>query len=164
MATKAAISLEEHLRTSYEHEPEYVDGELEERPLGTKKHARLQRRLGAALERFQLPEIFTELTLRLGPSKTRIPDVCAFVEDPEGEHPSVPPYLVVEISSPDDRLSKVIGKLEEYRQFGVLHTWLIIPETEEFFVYANGGLTPVDSFQIPSIGLELGRRELFPKA
>lgn len=93
---KTALTLEEHLHTSYEHEPEYVDGVLEERPLGAKNHSRLQRRLGAALERFPLPEIFTELTIRLGPTKTRIPDVCAFLEDPEGEHPSVPPFLAVE--------------------------------------------------------------------
>lgn len=164
MATKAAISLEEHLRTSYEREPEYVDGELEERPLGTKKHARVQRRLGAALERFPLPEIFTELTIRLTPNKTRIPDVCAFLDDPEGEHPNVPPYLAVEILSPDDKLTNVLEKLEEYKQFGVTHTWLIKPETEEFLVYESGTLRVVDAFRIPEIGLVLERRDLFAKS
>lgn len=164
MATKAALSLEAHLRTSYEHEPEYVDGELEERPLGTKKHAKLQRRLGAALERFSLPEIFTELTLCIGPSKTRIPDVCAFLEDPEGEHPAAPPYIAVEILSPDDKLGKVLLKLAEYEQFGVTHLWLLNLETEEFFVFDDGRLTPVNEFRIPELGLLLGRADLFPKS
>ena len=35
--------------------------------------------------------------------------------------PASPPLLIVEISSPDDRLDAMLQKLEEYRVWGVQH-------------------------------------------
>ena len=43
MAARALISVEEYLRTSYDPDCEYVDGEVQERIVGQKKHAKLQK-------------------------------------------------------------------------------------------------------------------------
>jgi hypothetical protein len=49
MATSALVLVEEYLRTSYEPDSEYVDGELVERNAGEKPHSKLQGALGAYL-------------------------------------------------------------------------------------------------------------------
>ncbi|MBM3756442.1 MAG: Uma2 family endonuclease [Acidobacteria bacterium] len=161
MATKAAISLEEHLRTPYEREPEYVDGMLEERPFGTIKHGELQSRIAAALRRVGFRTVGSEITILIAPAKTRIPAVIAYVEKRREAHPSVPPFVAVEIFSPGDSVDRVSNKLEEYAQFGVRHLWLVAPETEKLFVYSVGVLVPVDEFQVPELDAIFTARELF---
>ena len=51
MAAGTIVPLEEYLRTSYEPDCEYVDGELVERNAGSRKHSRLQGLLVAYLMR-----------------------------------------------------------------------------------------------------------------
>jgi hypothetical protein len=43
MASRTLISVEEYLRTSYRPDCEYVDGEVLERNMGEKSHAKLQK-------------------------------------------------------------------------------------------------------------------------
>jgi len=43
MLTGTAIPVEEYLRTSYEPDMEYVDGQLVERSVGEHRHSRTQR-------------------------------------------------------------------------------------------------------------------------
>jgi len=42
MGTAAGVSLDEYLRTSYDPDCEYVDGEVVERNLGERDHSKLQ--------------------------------------------------------------------------------------------------------------------------
>jgi hypothetical protein len=42
MATTAQIALSDYLKTSYDPDLEYVDGELQERNVGETDHARVQ--------------------------------------------------------------------------------------------------------------------------
>jgi Uma2 family endonuclease len=37
---------------------------------------------------------------------------------------------VIEILSPEDRMSKYQRRLQDYRQAGILHLWVINPETK----------------------------------
>lgn len=161
IATKAAISLEEHLRTPYEHEPEYVDGELEERPLGTIIHGELQSRISAALRRAGFRTAGSEITVQITPTKTRIPDVIAFAAKRREYHPSTPPDVAVEILSPGDSVEKVLVKFREYAQFGVPHIWLVVPESMEFFVYSSGRLLATESFVVAEPKAVLTKDEMF---
>jgi hypothetical protein len=42
MATSTRVPIEVYLRSSYEPDAEYVDGEIEERPMGERDHAAWQ--------------------------------------------------------------------------------------------------------------------------
>lgn len=56
----------------------------------------------------------------------------------------VAPELVVEIMSPDDRWSEVMGKIEEYLNIGVQMVWVADPKTRSIYAYRS--LTDVQRF------------------
>jgi Uma2 family endonuclease len=58
----------------------------------------------------------------------------------------VPPELVVEILSPDDRYGEVMEKLEEYLALGVDLVWIVDPEHRCVLAY-RGSLFDVERFE-----------------
>jgi Uma2 family endonuclease len=104
----------------------------------------------------------TELRLQLSPELVRIPDVCAFAEtEPAEEIPTRPPYVTVEIVSPDDRYSELVQKLNEYWTWGVKHVWLAGPCTRKLSVYDSAGLHEVTAFSLPEFDLHITAADLF---
>ena len=94
-------------------------------------------------------------------SAFRIPDVSVFHPTaPVESVPSHPPFIVVEILSPEDRMSKVRGKLEEYRAWGVPHVWLVDPHERRLYT-CDQGLTEVSGLRAPEIGLEVTAANIF---
>jgi len=147
MGAQTLISLEEYLTTSYSPDREYRDGVVMERNLGKKAHARLQLKLGSYFNRrrkeWQI-EAFTELRIRVRKDWYPIPDVCVYaLPVPEEEVPSRPPFLWIEILSPDDRMSDVWRKADELLANGVPYVWIIDPDTLESELRTRAGLQPV---------------------
>lgn len=160
MATKALITPEQYFATQFEREPELVRGELAERPLPNLIHGRTQQRLAVHLD--SVGYCCTEVRMRLAEDLYRIPDVAVFEgKGPAEAVPSSPPLLVVEISSPDDRLDAMLQKLEEYRAWGVPHIWLIEPELKRIHVYDRGSLTAVSRLELAQFGFAVSAEELF---
>ena len=160
MATKALITPELYLATRFEREPELVRGELVERPLPTLTHGRTQQRLAVRLDGVGF--CCTEVRMRLTEDLYRIPDVAVFAgSGPTDQVPSSPPLLVVEISSPDDRLDAMLQKLEEYRTWGVQHIWLVEPDLKQMHVYQDGSLAQVSRLELPQFGFAVTAAELF---
>ena len=166
MSTKTAVSIEEYLRTSYEDlDREYVDGEIVERTLPTSLHSKAQCRLGRIFDTFgDTRPLYarTEQRSRVSATRVRIPDVSVYSgEEPTDPVPVAPPLIAIEILSPDDRESKLIDKLEEYRLWGVRHLWLVNPEARKLHVYEKGALQEVDSFEVPEFELRVTDTEIF---
>jgi Uma2 family endonuclease len=160
MATRALITAEQYLAMHFEREPELVHGELAEKPLPNKSHGRIQQCLAVLLD--GAGYCCTEVRMRLAEDLYRIPDVALFQNgDPGEEIPSSPPLVVVEITSPDDRLHDILQKLAEYEQWGVRYIWLIEPELKKCHVYRDGSLTPVSQFELPIIPFSLETSKLF---
>lgn len=160
MATRALITAEQYLSMRFEREPELVHGELAEKTLPNKSHGRIQQRLAVLLD--GAGYCCTEVRMRLAEDLYRIPDVALFQNgDPGEEIPSSPPLIVVEITSPDDRLHDILQKLAEYEQWGIRYVWLIEPELKKCHVYRNGSLTPVSQFELPEIPFSLETSKLF---
>ena len=163
MATKALITPEQYLATHFEREPEFVHGELVERTLPTFPHGEIQLKLGSrllALQRSHRVYTGVEVRMRLAGDVYRIPDIALWTEPP-ARIPSAAPLLVVEVSSPDDRLHDLLQKLEEYRVWGVHHIWLVEPELKKFHVYDNGSLTEVSRLELAEFGFAVTAAELF---
>ncbi len=158
MATKAALSEEEYLRTSYSGvDREFRDGELLERSVPTYFHGRMQ---GLFFFFFNLycrakniyPTVETRIRLRSG--RYVIPDVAVYwPTQPTTGLPEELPLIVIEILSPDDRMSEVVDKLAEYREHAIPHIWLADPDRNAFYVYRDG-LNQVQSVYIPEADLE----------
>jgi Uma2 family endonuclease len=98
--------------------------------------------------------------MRLRAGLYLIPDVAVFYPDEPGEVPDFPPLVAIEILSPDDRLSAVRDKLEEYRAWGVAHVWLVDPHSKRMYT-CNGGLAEVQALAVPELGVELKASDVF---
>ena len=130
------VSLEEYLATAYEPDCDFVDGTIEERNLGEWEHAILQSNIIEYLRaryKSQGIRVPTELRLRVTPGRVRIPDLCVFLTDPKQRVPSTPPFLCIEILSPEDRMSRVEVRINDFLAMGVNTVWLIDPETRQAY-------------------------------
>lgn len=160
MASSTLLTVDQYLKTPYEWEPEYVRGELIERPTPNKIHARL-----VALLTRRLPEaafFYVEFRMRLSTDVIRIPDLAIFAAEPE-DFPASPPIATIEVISPDDRLSEILRKCGEYREWGVPNIWVIEPDVRKFYVY-TAGLSEVAQFELPEYGFSVSAESLFAEA
>ncbi|MEP7354437.1 MAG: Uma2 family endonuclease [Acidobacteriota bacterium] len=127
------VSVAEYVRTAYSPDCDYVDGEIQERNLGEQDHSRLQKKLIMYLgfrESQWGVEVFPEQRVQVSPTRFRIPDVCVVVGEPDGKIFRKPPFLCIEVLSPEDRLSRVRDRVDDYLRMGVAYIWVLDPETK----------------------------------
>jgi Uma2 family endonuclease len=137
LISRPLISVEEYLASSYEPDCDYVDGHIEERNLGESAHARLQLRIGAYLLAHYESDgavVGTEWRIRVSPTRIRIPDACVFLADPVEAVPTKPPFICIEVLSPEDRMSRVQKRLQDFLEMGVPYVWLLDPQTKQAYV------------------------------
>jgi len=154
MATNTLLSKENYLRTSFDGpEPDYVDGELVERSLPNYLHSRVQGRLMDAFKPWDdRRQMFraSEVRLRVAPERFRIVDFSIFTSDQDELIPRDPPYVVVEIVSPDDRYEELMSKLADYEQAGVEYIFVADPPVRRLSRYTRGDLSAVTAIELPS--------------
>jgi Uma2 family endonuclease len=158
MGTKTLISPEEYLKTYFpEREPEYVRGELKEKPLPDIIHGLLQIKLGALLSRLGSHGVVpaSEVRCRVGPDVYRLPDLALFSAGPFEKIPSAPPLMVAEIVSEDEKRTELIAKLRDYAAWGVPNIWIVDPWSRRLAVWQNDREIPVDVLSIPEYGFEV---------
>ena len=132
MASATVLSIAEYHDTSYRPDREYIDGELRERNVGKREHARMQALLTIWFGQHEtLWSVFvlTEQRVLVSPSRVRIPDVLLTSTDPQTETLTSPPILVVEILSPDDTYSDTEERARDYQAMGVEMVWVIDPKS-----------------------------------
>jgi Uma2 family endonuclease len=168
MATASTlISIEEYLRTSYHPDCDYVDGEIQERNLGEREHARLQAVLSAWFFNHESAwniYALVEQRIRVGSRRVRIADLCLVSRDAPKEQVTVtPPLLCVEILSPEDRLPRAARVMEDYARMGVPNLWLLDPKDRVAYDYASNGLLKLttDRLAIPSSEIYVDLPTLF---
>jgi len=170
MGVKTAASLkekeyDEYLRTSFpDLDREYRDGEIVERTLPDTLHSRTQILIGVffeALRKRLSAFAYSELRLKLREGLVLIPDICVYWPDrAPSRFPDTPPLVAIEIMSPDDRLTAVREKLEEYRAWGVKHVWLVDPNSRRMYT-CDAGLTEVATLRVPEIDAEMAPGDIF---
>jgi len=164
MGVETLISVEEYLNTSYDPDVEYVDGALVERNVGDYLHSLVQRNLTVAFTN-EYPDVLALPALRSKTRETRyrLPDVCVLLHPPRTKYLLDACFLAIEILSEDDRMTKIMEKLEEYEQKGVPNIWLIDPRLRTMSVYSQGNLQDVrgDIIATGTPRLELTRQEIF---
>lgn len=164
MSTATLISVEEYLRTSYEHDCEFVEGDVVERGVPTFWHGLLQARFIVLFEAYRHTKSLRavpETRCKLAHGVIRIPDVAVFSPPPEVGVPTDPPLVAIEIVSPDDRYSALIQKCEEYRHWGVRHVWIVDPQTQKLSVYGEDGWREVKALAIDEFGVLFTAEQIF---
>src|SRR6476646_6188381 len=106
MSVTTLVQVEEYLRTSYpDGDREYIDGRVVERNLGTTDHAHWQSKMLVVLS-VKYPAIWSAVEVRVQVKATRfrVPDVCCILgPKPDSSIVHEPPFVVIEVLSPDDR-------------------------------------------------------------
>lgn len=142
MAASAAVSVEEYLHTMYRPDCDYVDGEVIERNVGESSHSLIRRilmRIFLEMEKTHPIRAMPELRNRVSATRYRIPDLCVMLKSQKVEPIlNSPPFLCIEILSPEDRMSRILERVNEFLAFGVPYVWVIDPETRTAYSYTAG--------------------------
>jgi Uma2 family endonuclease len=167
MAIATQMTVEEYLRTSFDPDCEYVDGEVLDRNVGEKGHSKVQRRL---IEFFFVNrgkwDVFClqEWRFKVTERHYRIPDFT-IVAGPEPDEAILDtrPLVCVEILSPEDRMSRMTVKIGEYLAHGVRYVWVLNPQTNEAFAYTDSGMHQItDGFlRTEDPAIEIPLSEIF---
>ena len=133
MSTAALVSLQDYLTTTYHPDCDYVDGVLVERNVGQKDHSKLQ---GGVLVWFYARRqelrlaAFVEQRIRVGSRRFRIPDICVVpLPEPDEQVFTQPPYICIEILSPEDTFPRLQERFDDYLAMGVPNIWVLDPGT-----------------------------------
>jgi Uma2 family endonuclease len=105
----------------------------------------------------------TELRMRVGPNKYRIPDVVVIQNRPAGRILTEPPLLCIEILSPEDRISRMNARVQEYLEFGVPVVWVVDPAEKTVWIYRGSGMQAATgkSVKLDGTSIEIPFSEIF---
>lgn len=167
MLARSQIGVEEYLGLVFEDrpEPDYVDGDVVERAWPTPTHSEIQAMLillfAPLAAKFGLL-LRPELRVRIGERRFRVVDLAVFQEPkPEGRYATNPALVVIEILSLADRHSRLASRLEDYRQWGVPHVWVVDPQVKRLYEYTEAGLPRHPSIPLAEFDFEISAQELF---
>ena len=157
MAAPAQVtrdSLEVYLNSSHEPDAEYVNGVIEERPMGEWNHANWQ---AAILEFFRTRRhewnirAAAELRIQVSAGNFRVHDVAVTNRDlPVEQVITHSPIAVFEVLSLEDTVTRMMTKLDDYERMGI-RTIPVLDPNGKHFQYAEGKLQPLTSgaFDLP---------------
>ena len=144
MATATELSVEEYLANSYRPDADYVDGHIIERPRPQLPHSICQRELIYILKGLKKTlgvAVYPEQRVQVALRRFRIPDITV-TKSPAPKHPThlvAPPFLCIEILSPEDTFTFMMERVADYQRFGVEHIWVIDPEQKSGWTWTNDG-------------------------
>jgi Uma2 family endonuclease len=148
------VPLDVYLNTSYEPDAEYVDGVIEERPMGENDHSSWQHALEMWFGRHAREwgiRVRPELRVQVSGGNFRVPDVSILDRTlPIERFATRPQIAVFEILSPEDTMTRMLTKLSEYEKMGV-RTILLLDPDGKHFRFVNGTLEPLplEPFNLP---------------
>jgi Uma2 family endonuclease len=147
MKTLPFVSVEEYLRSHYDPDCDYVDGEVLERNVGERNHSEMQREFilffGTRRKQWNC-FVYPEQRVQVSPTRFRVPDVCVYLgPKPTEQLFQTPPFICIEILSPKDRVTRMEQKIDDYFTFGVSHVWVIDPKTRRAWTYRKDGRSKV---------------------
>jgi Uma2 family endonuclease len=157
MAATTHVPVEVYLRSSYEPDADYVDGKIEERPMGEFDHALWQQAIQKWFWQHEKEwniRALAELRVQVGATRFRVPDVTVLDRSqPREQIITHPPLAVFEILSPEDTLQRLKRRLEDYRIMGIEEIRVIDPQDSTFYRYEDGQLLRNDTFSHAGKGI-----------
>jgi Uma2 family endonuclease len=160
-----SVTIGEYLTTTYEPDCDYVDGVVEERNWGDYDHARLQCATMSYLfvrSKNTGVIVLPELRVQVSSTRFRVPDICVLLANhPKEQIIRTPPFICIEILSPEDRLSRVQERMNDYLYFGVPYVWMLDPATRKAFRWTIEGMHEVAELRTEKPEIVIPLAELF---
>jgi Uma2 family endonuclease len=155
MAATTGISLEEYLQTSYERDPEYIDGVLKEKPVVQFVHGRVQTLLGVWFWQHQgewNTQCAVETRTQVSRVKVRLPDlVVVSANNDEQGTLTRPPLVAIEVLSPTDSYADLRARAEDLTAMGVRNVWLIDPDRRTGEIWRDGYWQPAGGDRLEAV-------------
>jgi Uma2 family endonuclease len=152
MKTFESTSIAEYLHTAYHPDCDYVDGEVLERNVGERDHSELQREFLFFFRSRQQQWnvfVFPEQRVQVSSTRFRVPDLCVYAgQRPHQQIFQTPPFICIEILSPEDRMERIQEKIDDYLKFGVPHIWVINPTSRRAWTFTKEGSREVFDGQL----------------
>jgi len=167
MSSATLIPVSEYLNASYEHDCDYIDGELQERNVGGRPHSFLQIILASIFHAHRRAwgiVAGTEMRVQVGARRYRVPDVCVLRRfDPNDDIVKTAPLICIEVLSPEDRIQRMQERFDDYAKMGVENIWLIDPiRRQAWVVMADGSQVHVDTeFIVTGTPIRISLAEVF---
>ncbi|MDP9038017.1 MAG: Uma2 family endonuclease [Acidobacteriota bacterium] len=143
MATASLIPVQEYLSTVYRPDCDYIEGQVQERNLGESSHATLAFILAKILDANRIAwnlRVIPEVRVQVAAQRFRVPDITVLRRsDPSQDIVSTPPLICIEVLSPEDRISRMQERINDYQRMGVEHVWLIDPITRDAWIAQPDG-------------------------
>lgn len=131
MPSATSMTAEEYLHTSWEHDPDFVDGIILERFGTTFDHGSLQAEILVAFAQQEEAGHFDallELTIHTGPRRYRVADICLLSKNaPREQIIETAPILCVEILAEEDQLRRALDRIRDFLRMGVTEVWVFDP-------------------------------------
>jgi len=142
MPARTPIGVEEYLHTVFDGaDCEYLDGEIVERNAGELPHASVLGNLIyllVGLEQKLGIRVVPVIRIRIGERRYRVADIAVWRAGDIGKRiPTVPPFLAIEILSPEDRMVRMLPKIQEYLSIGAEWIWVIDPDEGKALIYSQ---------------------------
>jgi Uma2 family endonuclease len=160
MGTTTSVPVGEYLSSVYDPDMDFVEGELEDRNVGEKDHAKLQLRVVRLLDTGAW-FVTIETRIRISPTRYRAPDVCVYEQEPEEQVFHTAPWIVVEILSPEDRMSRMQRKMEDYHAIGCPNIWILDPWRRKAYLFDGTSIVEVPELATPDSRVSLSVSRLF---
>jgi Uma2 family endonuclease len=135
---------------SFDPDAEFVDGDIEERPMAQYDHNNWQQ---AILDYFLhhakewgIRSVFSQ-RIKIREGCYRVPDVAILDRvNPKEQVVTRPPMGLFEVLSPEDAVQRLNRKLRDYEEMGIPQVWVLDPEIAIFTRYHHGSLIPLKHF------------------
>ena len=148
-AAPQLLSLEE-FRARYAQEKPYYEywfGEAVQKTTPTWLHSILQSILGELLRRAGY-RAGSELELRIDPNWQPVPDIAGTLKTIREPYPTEPIEVVIEILSPDDRMSYILNKCRHYSRIGIPQIFVFDPESRQAWQWTNNSLEAISQMRL----------------
>lgn len=90
---------------------------------------------------------FPSLRIAVAPNRCRIPDVCVVpLPEPDEQIFTAPPYICIEVLSPEDAFLSLQQRFDDYLKMGVPNVWAIEPASRRaWFITPAGHFEALDA-------------------
>lgn len=147
-AAPQSLTLAEFRARFHDQKPyyEYWFGEAIQKQVPTWLHALLQSIVSELLRRAGYKS-GTELELHIDPEWQPVPDVVGSLKSMD-RYPEQPVEVVVEILSPDDRMTYVMNKCRHYQRVGIPQIFVLDPDAKQSWQWTNNGLEIISEMRL----------------
>ncbi len=78
-------------------------------------------------------EVLPEQRVQVSATRFRIPDVCVVLGQPDGQIFRKRHFFASKLFRPEDRMSRMEDRVEDYLKMGVPHVWVVDPQKKAAF-------------------------------